>query len=80
MTILIGIQEIEARAGALGLSLRDLAADAGLAKSTVYRWQKGQWPSLRCYQMICDALHRRERSTLKHLSTVLAGEHAGVAE
>lgn len=80
MTMLIEIQQIEARAAALGLSLRDLACDAGLAKSTVYRWQKGQWPSLRCYQMICDALHRRERKALKHLSSVLASEAASVAE
>ena len=55
--------EIERQAAAVGLSLRELCARAGIAQSTFYRWKAGNTePQVRVYRRISDVL-REARAT-----------------
>lgn len=73
------IGEIKARAQAIGLSITRLAADAGLARSTIFQIERGRDPHVGTIEAIVATLVRHERAQLVHLITlhgVPVGERA----
>jgi transcriptional regulator with XRE-family HTH domain len=54
--------EIEARAHAAGMTLREVCQHAGIALSTFYRWKAGKTaPTLTVYSRICAATEVTKR-------------------
>jgi hypothetical protein len=77
----LAISEIKTRAEAIGSNLSQLAADAGLAHSTVWRLSNGKtrygWTTTN--QKLVDALIAREQRQREHLATLPAIEREDAA-
>lgn len=65
-TTILTSEEIAARANAIGVPLSRLAAEAGLAPSTPYRWNTGG-SNTRTLRAIQKVLEARERALLASL-------------
>lgn len=64
----VAIDQIEARAKAINVSLRDIALAAGLHPSTAYRASQGNQDNRRSTERkLSEALVAKEREILKHL-------------
>lgn len=61
------IVEIKARAEKIGLSLAELARDAGIARSTIFQIGRGRDPHVGTISSIVDCLERRELAQRDHL-------------
>jgi transcriptional regulator with XRE-family HTH domain len=58
---LLSPEEIERRVAAIGGSLREICARAGIAHTTFYRWRSAETqPTLDVYRRIRDALRSME--------------------
>lgn len=71
-------EEITARANAIGVPLGRLAAEAGLAPSTPYRWNTGgsNIRTLRAIQKVLEARERALLLSLIKLHPEIAGREA----
>lgn len=74
MQNIVAIGEIKDRAEAIGLTLSQLAADAGLSPSTALRLAKGktQHGWITTNEKLVKALVAREQRVREHLATVPA--------
>ena len=61
------IAEIKARSRAIGLPLATLAAEAKVARSTIFQIGNGRDPHVGTIDAIVEALVGRERAMLAHL-------------
>ena len=61
MIWIVSPHEIERRADAAGVPLREIIALAGISHTTFYRWRAGKsQPTLGVYQRLLEALHAAE--------------------
>ncbi len=60
--------DIEARAKRLGLSIGDLALKAGIARSTPYRWLKGNPWTSRSMEQFVRALREAEDGVIEAIA------------
>jgi predicted transcriptional regulator len=61
------VEQIKARAQAIGLTLTALAAEAGVARSTIFQLERGRDPHLKTINRIVTALEARELAQRDHL-------------
>jgi predicted transcriptional regulator len=61
------MEQIKARARAIGLTLTALAAEAGVARSTIFQLERGRDPHLNTIRRIVGALETRELAQRDHL-------------
>ena len=61
------VEQIKARAQAIGLTLTALASEAGVARSTIFQLERGRDPHLNTIKRIVGALETRELAQRDHL-------------
>jgi predicted transcriptional regulator len=70
MQQMVDVRQLKDRTEALGLSIKELAREAGLNPSTPYRVLKTGNANHRTLVKLSEALERRERQQLAHLTAL----------